>query len=356
MRLPHDEGIRYFQAAVAARPDDSVSRGNLGTALGATGQLEEAEVHLRKAVLLDATNVPAHLSLSTCLAEKSRYAEALDELRTALRLDPGMADTRLRCIVAEWLVHLGRLDEAIGESLAILDVDPRAGDAHIHLGRAFHASGLFEDAGEEFRQALAIGSSSAAHEGLGLVLEDSDRMDDAIAALREAVRIDVGRASARKELVRALLDVGRFEDARTEARLFLESRSEGDPVRAEASALLERCELIHELEVDLPAVLDGRRLPQGRAECFALADVFRARHDDAAAARCFADAFDAGDETHEDSDARKFDAARCAARAGSISGEAGEASGDEERAGWRSLALTWLREELGALDARLTAD
>lgn len=344
--------IRYFQAAVAVRPDDCFARTNLGSALGASGRTEEAMVQLQKAVLLEPTNGPAHMTLSMCFKSQGRMAEALDAFRTAIRLDPGEDNTAQRRLVVEWLIDLDRLDEAIAEAREALRVDPRSFDVHLRLGFALQSSGRFEEALETLRGAIAIDSRSEAHELLGLVLAELERGDEAIASLREAVRLGPGRVVPRRELVKALIARGLFADARTEARRFLESRPAGDPGRPEARAFLDFCELVEELEASLPAIADGTRAPATTDECLALAHLFRARRQPATAARYFADAFELGAPPAWRGDWRTYDAALCAAQAGAA-GEAQDSFADEERAGWRSLALAWLRQDLTAFEAML---
>ena len=231
------QSVRCSEAAIAVRPDCAFARSNLGRALGETGQIEDAMAQLRKAVLIAPTLGLPHVSLSTCLQDKGLYAEAVEELRTAMRLDPGLADTSRRCRLSWMMMQLGELDESIAAYREILRFDPRSYDAHYGLGYALHASRLLEEASAELRQAIAIESRSEAHESLGFVLEGLGHMDDAIASLREAVRLDPRRASSRRELVAALIARGHFEEARAEARLLLENHPAGGrALRPEDSA------------------------------------------------------------------------------------------------------------------------
>ena len=310
--LPAEAALRYLQAAVAVRPEDAMARGLLAVGLADVGRIAEAMVQLRAV--------------------------------------PGRAGIDNRCILTGILARSGRLDECIAECREILSLDPDCYDALLRLGYALHGSGLFEEACAAYRRAIAIEPRPAVHESLGLVLVDLGRLDEAIASLREAIRLDPGRPSPRNSLVQALLDRGRIEEARAEARSFLESRPDGDPSRKAAQELVDRCERLHELEADLPAILDGTRVPKDGAECLAFADLFRVRREYATATRYYADAFDGGTaRPFPGGDRTAFDATRCAA----LGGGAGADTSDEERAGWRALALEWLREELGALGVRL---
>jgi tetratricopeptide (TPR) repeat protein len=314
--LPPEAALRYLQAAVAVRPEDPMARLLLGAGLADLGRLEEAMVELR-----------------------------------AL---PGQAGIDNRIFLSGLLAQVGRLDECIAECRAILSVDPRCNDALLRLGYALHGAGRLEEAAETYRRSLAIDPRSAVHESLGTVLMDSGHGDEAIASLREAVRVDGRRPSARISLVQTLIDCGRPEEARTEAEALLASRPTGDPARREAQDLLDRCELLLDLEAELPAIRDGTRVPADGAECLAFAELFRIRREHAEAARYYADAFDGGTgRPFQGVERTVFDATRCAALAGTV-GEDADAIRDEERAGWRALAYDWLVEELAALTAILT--
>jgi len=201
--------------------------------------------------------------------------------------------------------------------------------------------------------AIAIDSRYEAHEMLGMTLKDMGRLDDAITSLREAVRIDPSQALVRNQLMFALIARGSIEDARTEARLLIENLPENDPQIPEATSLLNLCDLINQLAANLPAILDGSRVPQSIPECLAFADLFRGRQDHRAAARYYADAFDRlGSESWS---WRTFDAARCAALAGASVDDLEDSSLAAERARWRSKALGWLRVGLRVFDQALTS-
>lgn len=319
MRLAeHDDAsaIRYFQGAVALRPDDAMACGTLGAAMANSGRVEEALVMLRK---------------STSGAN-------------------GIAN---RILLAGYLAGLGRLEECIAESRAILELEPQSYDAHLRLGYALHGSGQLEESCAVYRSAIAIDSRAPAHESLGLLLLDLDRIDDAIASLREAVRLDPDRPSAHRDLVKMLVARGHVAEARTRARQFLDSRRPGDPARQSAKAIVDRCELLHEIETNLAAVLDGSMVPETGPQCLVYAEFFRGRQDWARATRYFADAFDSGTKFLQGGDRRTFDAMCCAARAGAVEPDVSDE--DEARAESRALAHAWLREELQALDNELAA-
>lgn len=349
------DAVRYFQAAVGVRPDSAVARGNLGSALGASGQIAEAVVQLEKALEIDPTLAQAYTSLARCHTSLGRYAEAIEGLKTSMRLQPEAITTSMRVQLGSALLELGRVDESIGVMREAVRIDPGGYYTHYGLGYALHVAGELDEACAEQRTAIAIQPRSHAHESLGFLLSALGRTDDAIASFRAAVRADPRRAPPREALVSALITSGRFDEAHAEAELYLASHPDGAPAHAEAKALEERCELVRALDASLPAIVDGSRAAQDGAECLAIADVFRAKQDHAAAARYFADAFARGSGTTAESERwRIFDAARCAMLAGELGDQATDAADLERRSASRALGRTWIREELTALEASLT--
>jgi tetratricopeptide (TPR) repeat protein len=301
--------VRYFQAAAAVRPGSAVARRNLGIVLVTSGRIEEGTAHFRKAIAIDPADARSHVALSTCLQWVDEFAEAVEELLTAARVD--------RVV-----------------TLALL-----------------------EPTSVDLKHALEIDSRAHTYESLGHLLLAKGELDDALTCLRAAVRLDPRRPPPRGTLVKALIARGRFEEARSEARLFVDGQSAEDPERKGAQVLLAHAERLVALEAELPAILDGTRIPHDGAECLALADLFRARQDHAQAVLYFTDAFERGVGTPvRDANWRTADAARCAALAATGGGGARDIPSDEERAALRAAAYTWLGTELGGLNAVLEDD
>src|SRR5262249_39305344 len=87
--------------------------------------------------------------------------------------------------------------------------------------------------------------------------------------------------------------------------------------------------------------------PKNAAEWLALARVCQARQLYRAAAQSYGAAFAAQPALGADVNAgNRFDAACCAARAGTGQGKDAGELGGQVRAGWRNRALSWLRADL----------
>jgi serine/threonine-protein kinase len=218
------EAVRYFQAALALRPNAAVVHNNLGTALQEVGLTDEAIERYRKAIRLDPRFAQAHTNLGGALhtravlgpAKQARalYAEAVTHLRKALRLDPedGRAHNNLGVVLAE----LGRLDEAIKHYRQALRLDPCSAFTHSNLGAALARKGRLDKGIEHFRQAIHLAPTLAqAHHNLGDTLRIKGQRDEAVRHYREALRLNPEYGLAHFHLGNCLRDIGRLDEAVT---------------------------------------------------------------------------------------------------------------------------------------------
>ena len=104
---------------------------------------------------------------------------------------------------------------------------PENADAWFSLGVAYIELGRYDDAIAANREALRINSEDTdAWNNLGVAYGDLDRYDDAIAAYREAVRINPEYAEAWNNLGNAYYNLGRHDDAIAAFREALRINSE----------------------------------------------------------------------------------------------------------------------------------
>ena len=126
--------VGYFRIAVALRPGSAVAIANLGFALGANGQTDEAIDCLQRAVRLAPTDANIHGNLGMALAAKGRYDAAIDEYRQAIALDPKSAAAPSNLGVC--LFKTGRVSAAIEQFREAVRIDPTYAPGHNGLGLA----------------------------------------------------------------------------------------------------------------------------------------------------------------------------------------------------------------------------
>jgi serine/threonine-protein kinase len=184
-----DESIRYYQAALAIRPDTAVAHHNVGRALAYDNRIDEAIEHFREAIRLEPTYSHAVGNLGKALAMKGQNAEALELGRRAVALDERSA--RNHANLAGVLDDLGRTEGAIDEFRRAIALDPSFVQAHQHLGATLVKLNRFDEAMEHLEYARRMDPTSGwPHVGIGDLLKRRGRIDEAIAELELATRLD----------------------------------------------------------------------------------------------------------------------------------------------------------------------
>ncbi len=77
-----------------------------------------------------------------------------------------------------------------------LELDPGLAAAHINLGRLYHQSKQVEQAEAHYRAAIRHADDPIAHFNLAVLLEDTERPEEAIRAYRQALALDPDFADA----------------------------------------------------------------------------------------------------------------------------------------------------------------
>jgi serine/threonine-protein kinase len=207
-----DEGVRFFTAAVALRPESPGAHSNLGAALFDKGQLDEAIASLRKAIELDPRLALTQCNLGVALGDKGQLGEAIASFHKAIALDPKYAPAHNG--LGNALKAKGQLDEAIACYQKAIALDPKYALAHNNLGLALKAKGQLDEAIAYLEKAVALDPKNAkAHSNLGEALREKGQADEAIACYKQAIALDPQLAGAYSNLGAALAGKGQPDEA-----------------------------------------------------------------------------------------------------------------------------------------------
>jgi tetratricopeptide (TPR) repeat protein len=206
-----------FDRAALLNPNYSVLEINQGIVLGVIGKQEEAERHFRRALELD-PSANAHYYYARWLVERGRAPQALEHLRSALRLSPAFGEVRtllmrvlsaagrdaeLRAIAQDTL----RIDSTNAVARAYASGQPpfdgvaATYDAYFNHSLAALQRGDHATAAEACRHALRFAPRSAdAYNNLGWSLFKLGFHDEAARAYEQALAIDPRYDRARSNL------------------------------------------------------------------------------------------------------------------------------------------------------------
>ncbi len=131
----------------------------------------EAESEFRRSLELNPNNAPAHYFYAFgFLANQNRQTEAIDQMRTALSLDP--LSSIVNTNYAVLLMEAHRYPESLAQFQKVLERDSGFAPAHYKLSQLYATTGRFADAVNELQGAFPkpIPVSSDAKGYLQLIL------------------------------------------------------------------------------------------------------------------------------------------------------------------------------------------
>ena len=145
--------------SLAVTSDNHIAQNNLGNELMKKGRLDEAVVHLRKALEILADYPEAQNNLGYALANKGNWAEAITFYRAAIRSRPNYPKARNNLAIA--LAEVGKTDEALAEFHETLRIDRDYQEAHCNLAIVLLRLGRRDEAVAHLREALRLKPADA---------------------------------------------------------------------------------------------------------------------------------------------------------------------------------------------------
>jgi protein O-mannosyl-transferase len=228
-----------YVTTLEMNPTCWLAENNLGNLLAARGQIDEAIIHLQKALELKPDLAEAHANLGRILADRGHHAEAIAQHQAALKIKPHEAVYHYNLAAA--LGQAGRTAEAVAEYQRALEIEPSYANARNNLAAALADSGRTDEAIAQYRKALESRPDYAnAQYNLGMLLQQAGKSDEAIVHLRQAARIQPTDEAFHFGLALALTDSGQDDEAATEFLRTLQRRPEWTDAYARLGQVLCR--------------------------------------------------------------------------------------------------------------------
>src|SRR5262249_7199739 len=237
-----EEAVRFFAVAVGIRPNSGLALHSLGKALDQSGQAEDAAATFRRLIDLQPGDAHVQVSLGAALLGLGDRPGA----EAAFRAAKGLAKP------ADWWVrdHIANAWTDWGDRAAAL-----------------------AECREAVRQQPGLAET---HELLGRALLEVGRIDEAVDAFRESLRLDPRFPHARAGLAHALLARGDVAAAMAAADTVDSGRLPRGP-RPPEVAHFRSAEQWLALDARLPDLLRGRDRPADAAESAAFAQLCASR-------------------------------------------------------------------------------
>jgi tetratricopeptide (TPR) repeat protein len=223
----NDDSISAYRKSVAAKADIFESNLNLGLSLAAAHQ-PDAEVYLRAATKLkpsaqvDEGKARAWLSLAHVL-EAGKPEEAIDAYHQAALLQPQDPEPHLSA--GPLLEGQNRFADAEQEYKQVLAIDPKSGDALTGLANIYMRGQRFAEAGEVLHKLIALHpEDAAAHMQLGRMLAAAGKNDDAIAEMQAGLKLAPSDAGLQRDLADLYTNARKYDLAQALYQSLLQAK------------------------------------------------------------------------------------------------------------------------------------
>ncbi len=189
------EAAALLEQALASQPGDAQALATLGNVRFSEGRLQEAGELFRRAVEAQPDDPRLHENLGAALASQGRLEEAVLAYEAAR--ERGGQGAALYTSLGVLQMQTGRAGQALASFEAAVQADPEDPGARLNLGQYWMRAG---EAGRALREIERADELAPGILGTLLVkaraLALADRMEDARATAREAVRLFPGSAEA----------------------------------------------------------------------------------------------------------------------------------------------------------------
>jgi tetratricopeptide (TPR) repeat protein len=208
----YDLALQEVQRALDLDPRSAEAHACGAWILRQQGRLDAAEEAVQSALSINHMLATAHNVRALILWSKGRLLEAEDAFETAIAIAGGGSDAALYITnYARMMLAMQRPDDALALANRALALAPSRSSAHEVRGEALRRLGENDQAIEALRDALRLDPRNArAHNSLGLTQlarvkgNAKGNVDDAQDSFREALRLQPGDRAFQANLVSAL--------------------------------------------------------------------------------------------------------------------------------------------------------
>jgi tetratricopeptide (TPR) repeat protein len=207
--------VRVYRRGLAVEPENVELLNSLGFALFQQGESQEAVGAFEKALEVDPKHAKAHNNMALASIDLGELEVAEAHYRESLAIEPQPAIYNDLGFVLERQGLTEEADELYRKSL---ELDPASASAHYNLAASLARRGELTDAERHFRAALEQKPNAGTFTGLGLILWQQGRVDEAITSLNAAIETDPKHLDAYDKLGAILVEQGRLEEAASKYR------------------------------------------------------------------------------------------------------------------------------------------
>lgn len=228
------EAVQSYLKGLEAEPENVELLNSMGFALFQQGKSEEAVESLEKALQVDPKHFKAHNNMALASIDMGELELAEIHYRESLAIEPQPSIYNDLGYVLE---RQGMTEDAVEAYREALKLDPESATSHYNLATHLARAKDYQSAESHLREALKTRIDAKVYTGLGAVLWQQGKADEAVANLKKAVEYDPKSTAASDTLGKIYVEQGKFEEAASTYKLLAEHQPSPLAYNGQALAL-----------------------------------------------------------------------------------------------------------------------
>lgn len=228
------DAVESYKKGLEAEPENVEILNSMGFSLFQLGKNDEAVASLEKALAIDPKHYKAHNNMALASIDMGELELAEIHYRESLAIEPQASIYNDLGYVLELQ---GMAEDAIEAYRNALELDPDSATSHYNLATHLARQNAYNDAEAHLRAALKTRQDAKVYTGLGAVLWQQGKADEAVQTLQLAVKENPKHAAAADTLGKILLEQGKFEQAASTYQTLAQAQPSALAYNGEALAL-----------------------------------------------------------------------------------------------------------------------
>ena len=191
--------VKHFKKALVIKPDFADAHYNLGLTLQELNQLDAAIKSYQVTLALQNNYVKAYNNLGIIYKEHGQMKDAVKSYEKAIALQPEYAEVHNNLGIT--LQEMGQLDEAVNCYEKALGIQPDYVEVHNNLGNTLNLLGQNDRALNSYKHVLSFNPDSAdAHNNIGIIYQEMGQVEEAIKYYKKVIAINPEHDEANNNL------------------------------------------------------------------------------------------------------------------------------------------------------------
>jgi len=217
----YPDAVASYKKGLAVEPENVEILNSMGFALFQQGKSDEAIASLEKALKIDPRHWKSHNNMALASIDIGELELAEAHYRESLAIEPQHAIYNDLGYVLE---RQGLPEDAFEAYQEALKLEPESAISHFNLATHLARKKEYSDAESHLLAALKTQPSAQVYTGLGAVLWQQGRAEEAITNLKTAIQTDPKSTGASNTLGKIFIEQGKLDEAASTYRLLAKNQ------------------------------------------------------------------------------------------------------------------------------------